>query len=143
MRTYFIHTALVILAALIPVVMTGCGGAASDAPELASLSGKVTLDGTPLASGEVVFQPVSGRPARADIVDGVIQNPTTLSKGDGVPLGELKMTVFSSKPDPSDASGMAVISLIPKKYNDVSSSGLSCSVNAGEQNEITIELSAK
>ena len=42
----------------------GCSGS-GDQPELGQVSGTVTLDGKPLSGVAVVFQPESGRPARA------------------------------------------------------------------------------
>lgn len=42
---------------------SGCGGGVSDMPELASVSGKVTLDGEPVVGILVLFKPDSGRAA--------------------------------------------------------------------------------
>lgn len=49
------------LGLLVPVLLLGCGGGASDTPPLGKVSGLVTLDGQPLAGAIVVFQPPDGR----------------------------------------------------------------------------------
>lgn len=55
------------------LVSLGCGG--DSGPERFDVSGKVTLDGGPLSSGQIVFEPDatagnSGPSGYADIVDG-------------------------------------------------------------------------
>lgn len=47
------------------VLLGGCFGEDSDAPELGSVSGTVTLDEKPLEGAMVTFQPENGRPAYA------------------------------------------------------------------------------
>ncbi len=42
------------------LLLAGCG---KGGPEIASVKGKVTMDGTPLANASVVFVPEHGRPA--------------------------------------------------------------------------------
>ncbi len=42
---------------------TGCNLGNSDMPDLGRVTGKVTLDGSPLADAMVTFQPPSGRPS--------------------------------------------------------------------------------
>lgn len=53
--------AMLFLGLLVPVLLLGCGGGASDTPPLGKVSGLVTLDGQPLAGAIVVFQPPDGR----------------------------------------------------------------------------------
>ena len=43
-------------------LVTGCS---SSGPEIASVSGRITMDGKPLANATVVFIPENGRPAGA------------------------------------------------------------------------------
>lgn len=47
--------------AFVAAASVGCGGAPSDQPELASVSGTVTKDGQPLANAIVTFTPEKGR----------------------------------------------------------------------------------
>ncbi len=111
----------------------GCGGK-SDRPELGAVGGTVNFKGQPLAKGEIVFHPAKGRSARGDIENGKILNVSTFEPQDGAPLGDLKVAVFATQPDPADPAGMATKSLIPAKYNDPEKSTLQISVKAGETN---------
>jgi hypothetical protein len=53
---------------LLLVLLSGCGGGG---PQVAPVSGTVTLDGKPLPNAEVMFVPVGGgRPSTARTVDG-------------------------------------------------------------------------
>ncbi len=52
-----------VLAGIVMVSTLGCGG--SGQPPLGRVTGKVTIDGEPLAGVIVVFQPEEGRPAVA------------------------------------------------------------------------------
>ncbi|HIK91272.1 MAG TPA: carboxypeptidase regulatory-like domain-containing protein [Planctomycetes bacterium] len=51
-----------VLNACLLLVITGCG---ASGPEIASVEGKVTMDGQPLANAAVVFVPENGRPSGA------------------------------------------------------------------------------
>tara|TARA_R110002095_G_scaffold152203_1_gene131791 strand:- start:1143 stop:1517 length:375 start_codon:yes stop_codon:yes gene_type:complete len=44
-------------------VLTGCSSGGSDLPELAPVSGVITLQGKPLQNAQVTFVPQSGRPS--------------------------------------------------------------------------------
>ncbi len=56
----------------------GCGGG-SKGPAMADVKGKVTLDGSPLASGKIIFDEGPGIPAtELDIKDGNYQGQTTV-----------------------------------------------------------------
>jgi hypothetical protein len=58
----------VILLVLLMIPLAGCG---SGGPQVAPVTGTVTLDGKPLPNAEVVFAPVDGgRPSTARTVDG-------------------------------------------------------------------------
>jgi hypothetical protein len=51
-----------LLTSVLLVALTGCG---SSGPEIAYVTGKVTMDGKPLPNAAVVFVPENGRPAGA------------------------------------------------------------------------------
>ena len=53
----------VVMAVVLSVLVSGCGGRPGDQPELAPVTGVVTLDGAPLVGKDIVFSPASGRPA--------------------------------------------------------------------------------
>lgn len=111
--------ALLALTALI-----GCNSADSGR---ASISGKVTFDGQPLQSGEIVFEPQgTGRLGIAQIVDGAYQMPAQ----QGPTPGKYLVRITANRPtgkavqpaaDPSGrSSGVSYEQYIPAKYNEKS-----------------------
>jgi hypothetical protein len=50
---------------LVLPLLLACTGCDSSGPEIASVSGRVTMDGKPLANATIVFIPENGRPAGA------------------------------------------------------------------------------
>lgn len=139
MSGYYTRTAFSLFF-IIGLLVSGCGGSADNGPQVASVTGTVQFNGKPLEEGTIVFHPTSGRSASGFIKGGKIIEVTTITKGDGAPVGNNKVTVFSTKPDPKDASGMGTISLIPKKYNDVKKSGLNAIVKSNAENTLTFDL---
>lgn len=122
------------------LMVTGCSGSIEDAPEVAAVTGTVEFNGKPLEEGTIVFHPTSGRSASGVIKGGKIVEVTTTTKGDGAPVGDNKVTIFSTKPDPKDLSGMGTISLIPEKYNDLKKSGLNAMIKGNKENTVTFDL---
>lgn len=57
------HRALALTLALLGLVPLGCGGPRRADPKRATVTGTVTLDGKPLAEGEIVFLALSGQAA--------------------------------------------------------------------------------
>ncbi len=69
----------------------GCGG--GDGPELGYVSGKVTLDGQPLAGATVTIQPDKGAPAIGHVgKDGSYEMEFKVDKP-GAPVGTSKILV--------------------------------------------------
>lgn len=56
-----------LLAAVVCVITTGCGG--DDGPELGYVSGQVTLNGQPLKGATVTISPANGSPATGIVDD--------------------------------------------------------------------------
>ncbi|WP_339731200.1 hypothetical protein [uncultured Gimesia sp.] len=125
---------------MLSLLICGCGGGIDDAPKVASVNGSVIWNGKPLDEGTIVFHPTSGRSASGTIKGGEIVEVTTTIQGDGAPVGENKVTIFATKPDPKDASGMGTISLIPVRYNDVKKSGLKAIIKVNEENKVNFDL---
>ena len=128
----------------------GCGSA-----KTAPVAGTVTLDGAPVAKGTIIFESPGNRPATGQIEDGQIVNVTTFEPGDGVPMGEHKVAVsiveeaasaVTSHPSESgggmDPNYMGGKSLIPEKYSDPSTSGLTATITRGE-NTVSFEVFSK
>lgn len=138
------------------VCLVLCAGCGSDRTPLGKVSGTVSYQGQPIASGTIIFEVAGARPANGKIVDGKITEVTTYETNDGVPVGQAKIAVFatsagnagaavtSGDPGSLPAPGQSYMdagaqSLIPAKYNDPSTSGLDREIKEGE-NTITLDL---
>lgn len=127
------------------LVVVGC----DRGPELTSLSGKVLLDGKPLAFGAVMLQPLGGgQPSSAQIqADGTFTMQTR-GVGDGAALGvnAVRVTCYpGQKPNADTGDGELVLgsSLIPMEYTSFNMSGLTVDVKPGENPPFVIELMSK
>ncbi len=114
---------------MFPVIlaMYGCGGDATR-PAIATVTGVVTLDGTPLENATVLFQPENGRPS-SGITDK--DGRYTLSYAAGVPgAAEGAHTVYIRTLIPGE-DGEPPVSpeKLPAKYHD--ESGLRVEVKSG------------
>lgn len=128
--------------AALAVCQAGCG------KHSASVSGNVTLDGKPLATGVVNFTPAAtGASAYANIgADGRYALQTGAEAG--LEPGSYKVTVAANAtPEQAAAMGIKVGRdgimplLTPPRYADVSSTPLVVDVKAGRQ-EIDLALEA-
>ena len=114
------------------LVLIGC----DQHPTTAPVQGKVLFGGEPLQFGSVMFQPVAGgQPARGEIQSDGTFILSTLSEGDGALIGKHRVRVMCNSvqsPQHSgeyDANAMNIGALlIPRKYTQLSSSGLSAEV---------------
>ncbi|HTN74543.1 MAG TPA: hypothetical protein VL096_04825, partial [Pirellulaceae bacterium] len=108
------------------VMLVGCDRGPARAP----VRRKVLLDGKPLTFGSVMFQPPGGQPSRADIqADGTfVMDTPGAGPGSVVGPNQIRVTCYSNQDpsavvDPNREPG-AGKSLIPEKYNDFNTSGL-------------------
>jgi hypothetical protein len=111
-----------------PCLVVGCGG--KKTPPLTPVSGKVTVDGQPLTSGQVTFVPDVARPTEdrqdnvqtAGLSTGKIGSDgsyTIITNGkSGAPLGKYKVTVTPSMVPAPDAKGLPPTSFDRKKYSE-------------------------
>ncbi len=135
------------------IAIAGC----NDSPQLANVSGMVTLDGKPLEQGTMIFEVQGARVSYASIADGKIVDAYTYEKEDGVSVGEARVAIVSQveiegsatpakqgTPDePGETEGMAEYrSLIPRKYSSVETSGLTATIEAGKLNALSFELTS-
>ena len=109
-------------AVAIAVLIGGCGP--SNPLGRKAVSGKVTLNGTPLKSGNISFTPKSdkGVSSGAVIADGAYSIETEK----GLPEGEYVVRIFAAVPDtrapeanmpPGPVTSPPGIDLIPPEYN--------------------------
>lgn len=127
-------------ALLAMIVFTGCGKTGAS---VAPVAGKVLIDGQPLASGSVNTLPAGGRGAH-----GTIQPDGSFSLGtngpdDGALIGMHRVAVVayaqSADNGPESPRGK---SLVPQRYTNAETSGLTIDVKADEDNAPVLELTS-
>ena len=124
------------------VIAGGCGSGVRPIDGSVPVSGTVTFNGQPLEQGMVRFAPEGGgktQPATGQIKNGKFTMQTTASSP-GVVAGKYKVSIISNKPftppplkpgtPPDSKTKLEPESLIPKKYNDIKTSGLEADVTA-------------
>ena len=118
-------------------VAPGCSGTAG--PPVAPVSGKVSFEGKPVAKGTVNFISDAGFGASAPLnSDGTFTLKS--EHGNAVPLGNYKLSITPPPPaiDPSLPAGGSAPPVeapdIPKKYREITTSGLTAVVAAGTNN---------
>jgi len=127
------------------LMISGCGGGASDMPPLAKVSGIVNFKDAPLADATVTFYPEKGpvASARTD-AKGAYQLRTNGQLG--AVIGNHKVTVSSADaggdPPPMDGNEMALAmkSTLPKKYASPETTDLKVEVPAGGNANLVLDL---
>lgn len=126
-----------LLAAFLTVaVATGC----SRPPLLVPVRGVVLLDGKPLSSGVVQFQPTAGQMA-SGVISG--DGTFTLSRhlpNDGVPPGTYRVAVTAFDPMAEVQSVENLI--VPVKYTRFGSSGIEFTVFPGTTDPLVVSLTS-
>lgn len=130
--------ALLCLAVLI-LFSTGCG----DRVKLGRVSGRITYKGQPVPSGVITFLPnPSGPPATAAIQSDGTYTLQTPDVGDGAMLGKHAVMIMALRETPAmgpEEREPLPPPIIPIKYGNTSTSGLTAEVNEGD-NTIDFEL---
>ena len=108
------------------LVLGGCSGATDDLPRQA-VSGQVTLNGQPLSSGTIQFQPGAGPRAVSMSGGALIQDGSySIPRNEGLVPGKYKVSVSAASgdataPAPKDVapgrSPRLLPDLIPPQYN--------------------------
>lgn len=131
-----------LLLASVLVILGGCGKKGLDTVRV---TGTVKLDGKPMAGASVLFSPkAGGRPASATTDESGSFSLTTLTPNDGALVGEhaVGVTLIQTKGatgDPNapglsgslNAAPASVQWIIPQKYANPTSSGLTVTVQSG------------
>jgi hypothetical protein len=141
---------ILVLFAVSPLIAAaGCGRGDANLPPRAKVTGLVTLDGRPLATGMVMFVPDTDRhtigPPAVGGIDATGHYQLTTdrqSAGDGAIVGFHRVRVVASEPPRNSMQSMTP-SLIPLKYNDEAKSGLAFEVKADRENVFDLKLSAE
>lgn len=140
-----------LLGFLIIAVFAGCGGV--DRPPTAPVSGTVMVDGEPVEGAAVMFVPEKGgRPATGTTDAQGHFTLRTFEEGDGAVLGKHQVAITLAKstggPEALEGGVMGEITsgavktewIVPRKYGDPKSSGLTKTVVEGEENTFTFDL---
>jgi hypothetical protein len=123
---------------LLAFACTGCGAKSSVAP----VRGKVLLDDKALANGFIVTLPPGGRGAKATINNGDFELGT-FGNSDGALIGTHKVAVVANEPSKgADAEAAQGKLLVPQRYTNPETSGLTIEVKAGEVNTPTLKLTS-
>ena len=140
----------------VAIVIAGCG---DGRPPLVSVRGVVKLDGKPVAHAEVMFVPrPGGRPSSAVTnADGEFELES-FREGDGALIGTHDVAIAKAErtgtTEAQDADPLAPMSLdtttsarrtqlkwlLPKKYSDVKTSGLTATVEPDTENHFEFDL---
>jgi hypothetical protein len=112
--------------------INGCG---DKLPQRVPVSGHVTFDGKPLETGSLFILTPGQRSSYAKIGPGGKFSVTTFTENDGLMTGKHQIAVICKE----DVNSTTMKWLIPKKYADVSTSGLEIDIT-GPNNDVKIDL---
>lgn len=136
--------AAALMATSLLVATAGCQHK-PDLPPLAPTSGTITLDGQPLDSGNVQFVPEESKGTSGPIgtgrigPDGKYEISTAGVSGALVGHHLVAIEAFEA----SDLSDHSISpSLVPQRYTNFHTSGLTAEVKAGENNVVDLELTS-
>jgi len=139
---------IAVLPLLLAVGLSGCGGGGISGAK-GTVSGKVTVDGAPLAKGTIIFVGENN----GDTASAILNSDGTyaLKYGDGfsIPAGDYRVAFTASNAGETPPDPMALMdnpekykpnTQIPAKYLDSKTSGLVSVVNAGSNSDVNFDL---
>lgn len=106
----------------------GCSKAGGPMPNVGKVTGKVTLDGQPLADARVMFQPETGRASFGTTNSSGDYTLTYIDNVSGAVVGRHQVIIRTEIPG-EDGEPPVAKEKLPKKYHD--ESALSVEVTAG------------
>jgi len=135
--------------AVAALALSGCSGVKT--PPLGQVGGVVTLDGQPLTKGQVQFVPDSSKGTKGRMAVGLIGTDgrfalTAFKPGDGALVGFHKVVIICEEDVPAFDPKVAPPppkSLIPVRYTDVKTSGLTAEVKSAGKNDFTFALESR
>jgi hypothetical protein len=124
----------------------GCGGV--DLPDRATVHGSITLDNQPVTTGEITFMPDESKgtigPSATGTIDASGNYTLTTDHqgdgGDGAIAGFHRVRIVAREPAEPGAPSK---SLIPQRYADFKTSGLTAEVKLGESNKLDWPLTTR
>lgn len=120
-------------------------------PPLGQVGGIVTLDGQPLTKGQVQFVPDGSKGTKGRMAVGLIGTDgrfslTAFKRDDGALVGFHKVVVICEEDMPAfdpKSPPPPPKSLIPVRYTDANTSGLTAEVKSGPKNDFTFALESR
>ncbi len=135
------HYSITAAIGVIALTSVGCG---PKRPNIAPVKGHVLFDGQPLTTGSLATMPKAGRGAKGVINSDGTFELSTFGKGDGATIGRHKVAVAafesSAKAGPESGNGKL---LVPERYTNPESSGLTIDVQPGGNYDVVLELTSK
>jgi hypothetical protein len=127
---------------VLPWLLVGCAGE----PKTAPVSGRVTLDGKPLANATVVFMPAAAGKRAPPSSVGVTDKDgryslllSSASKKEGAVVGKHKVSItLGAATDGATEAPRTVHKQLPRKYNR--NTELECDVPAAGRNDANFDL---
>jgi hypothetical protein len=128
---------------------SGCGGGGDNLPR-EPVSGKVTLDGAPLASGDITFMPIDAASTSTAVAAKVLNGAYEVRRSDGPVPGPYRVTISSveeqapadaAKAKPGDGDAPIMKERVPAAYN--AKTTLKADVEKGGKNEFDFPLTSK
>ncbi len=118
---------LTVIGLVLMLSIAGCSGSSGDVPDLATVSGTVTMGGEPLSGASVEFESASGQVASGTTDASGRYELAYSGDAKGAEVGEntVRITTVLDFPAPADYQDP-----IPAKYNE--SSELKVTVEPGE-----------
>ncbi len=116
------------------------GGCGPRGPSVATVKGKVLLNGQPLTKGQVGTIPSAGRGANGIIQPDGSFELNTFRKGDGALIGTHKVGVAAFEGGAKGPEGGNGKLLVPQRYTNPETSGLTIEVKADGDNAPVLEL---
>ena len=108
---------LVLAMAWLPLAVAGCGGS-SDFPDIAPVTGTVTMDGQPLANAIVTFQPLeAGRPSYARTDENGHYEMIYTNDNPGARLGNHRVMISTQSDGDPDQDIPRTPETVPAMYN--------------------------
>jgi len=95
---------------------SGCGNPSGDQPELAPVTGTVTMNGQPLAGASVRFYPSEGRPSAGVTNDQGEYELVYLQGNKGAIIGSHTVRI-STQDEENDPMGEQNTETVPARYN--------------------------
>jgi hypothetical protein len=119
-------------------------------PQLAHVTGTVTVDGKPIAGGTITFVPAKGKAAIGSIGPDGRYTLTTFTADDGAIVGDHKVTIHATKvgtgsmgyasleDEVKGAKGKILVPgrvdwVVPERYSSLATTDLTAAVHSGDQ----------